>query len=319
MALRVTIPLAEGEAFVDLDGDRLVVGRGRGADLRIPDVSVSGRHLLIEKRRAGYVLLAQAGANACVLADGTQLSEGAEHALLAPIWLAVGRVWMHFAPTPEAAPPHAKATRALTELLMRHTLLARGIDTTTRMIVVAGKNTGDELLLAGASTSWSIGRSEECDLVLRDVSVSRIHATIFAGDQELHVVNEGGKQGSWLQGRALAPGEHAELKHGAVLRLANVELLCVEPVSRALEDLDAAADLRVDAKHLPPSPTRSAVSSVRAAESSITPLNVQHAYNEDAVAPAHRRAWRVEDVVISAVGIAMAAASVLALRAIFAR
>lgn len=319
MSLRASIPLLEGETHLDFEGDRLVVGRGRGADLRIPDASVAARHLVIEKRGPGYVLRAEHGVNACVLADGTHLSEGVEHLLTGSTWLAVGRVWLHFAIVSDPVPPHAKLSRQLAELLMARTLEARGEDTTPRMIVVSGKNTGDELLLLPTQEFWQVGRSDECDLVLRDVSVSRVHISLAREDYEVVAANEGGKQGTWLQGHAMAPGERGALKHGSVLRLANMELLYVDPVSRALDDLEAAADLHVDPKQVPPPPSRAP------AASTPTPASVQP--QADSPAPAlpkpevarARRFFSPEDLVVGVAAVAILGASVYALRTLWAR
>ena len=202
---------------------------------------------------------------------------------------------------------------------MAHTLLTRGEDTTPRLVVVAGKNTGDELLLAAAQQQWRIGRSEDCDLVLRDVNVSRVHAAIVRDDAELLVVNEGGKQGSWLQGASLTPGERCALRHGMVLRLANAELLCVDPVARALEDLEAAADLRVDTKNLPPPPQRPPTTPGSTPTATNASDDVPPTLLAAAGTSKRSRGLKVEDIVIGTVGVAMLVASLMALRAIMAR
>lgn len=311
MALRVTIPVSEGEMGVDIDGERLVIGRGRGADVRIPDPSVSVRHLIVEKRGSSYVLRAEPGTNGCVLEGGLQLSGGAEHALNGDCWIAIGRVWTHLAVSKDAAPPHAKMSRQIAEQLMAYTLFARGEDITPRLVVVSGKNTGDELLLADPATLWRVGRSDECDLMLKDVNVSRVHASFVADDGEFLVVDEGGKQGVYLQGQPLEPGERAPLRHGAVVRLANVELLYVDPISRALEELENAGDLRVDPSQLPPPPARPPSPAPASTSNALAPAV------SNSPAPRTTSRFGVEDLVIGALALALLVASGIGLRALW--
>ena len=45
------------DAVFEFDQTRITIGRGRGADVRLPHRSVSLRHATIEHRRGGYVVV----------------------------------------------------------------------------------------------------------------------------------------------------------------------------------------------------------------------------------------------------------------------
>src|SRR4051812_12863088 len=58
--------------------------------------------------------------------------------------------------------------------------------------------------------SVTLGRSEECDIPVIDSSVSRKHAVIHAGDPPT-IEDLGSRNGTRIQGRRLAAGEHHPL------------------------------------------------------------------------------------------------------------
>lgn len=63
-----------------------------------------------------------------------------------------------------------------------------------------------------------IGRSHACDLVLPEKQVSAQHATIEWTGVHWSVRDLGSRNGTYLSGRTLEPGEQAPLKQGAELR-----------------------------------------------------------------------------------------------------
>jgi putative peptide zinc metalloprotease protein len=68
----------------------------------------------------------------------------------------------------------------------------------------------------------TLGRSADNSIVLEDRSVSRAHARVRAGAGGASVVDAGSSHGTWLDGQRV--GGEAALRHGAVLRLGDVEL-----------------------------------------------------------------------------------------------
>src|SRR5215468_5337573 len=56
-------PPDEGRPSLTFDTPRLVIGRGDGCDLRLPDPSVSHRHCSIRQRGAEHVLVDEGSTN----------------------------------------------------------------------------------------------------------------------------------------------------------------------------------------------------------------------------------------------------------------
>src|SRR5262249_30971418 len=72
MALTVVVlagaDLGSGdELSLSLDAPRLVIGRGEGCEIRLPDPSVSHRHASIRQRGADYVLMDEGSDNGTFL------------------------------------------------------------------------------------------------------------------------------------------------------------------------------------------------------------------------------------------------------------
>jgi len=64
----------------------------------------------------------------------------------------------------------------------------------------------------------SIGRHSENDIVLKDMSVSRQHATVEVRGQKLLVFDAGSKNGTIVNG---TKAKSAELCHGDVIKIGN--------------------------------------------------------------------------------------------------
>ncbi|ACY17198.1 FHA domain-containing protein [Haliangium ochraceum] len=65
----------------------------------------------------------------------------------------------------------------------------------------------------------TIGRSRSCSLRILDGSVSSLHARLYfdRGDCEYYVVDEDSRNGTFLNGERLTPGENTRLYSGAML------------------------------------------------------------------------------------------------------
>ena len=62
----------------------------------------------------------------------------------------------------------------------------------------------------------SIGRHSENDIVLKDMGVSRYHATLESREQKLLVFDTGSKNGIIVNGKKI---ESTELHHGDIVRI----------------------------------------------------------------------------------------------------
>jgi pSer/pThr/pTyr-binding forkhead associated (FHA) protein len=76
-----------------------------------------------------------------------------------------------------------------------------------------------------------IGRTDENDVTLADVSVSRHHARIKRQDDGAYVVTDlNSSNGSWVNGRRVA--QSARLWHGERLQFGSVECMLVDVEGR---------------------------------------------------------------------------------------
>ena len=70
--------------------------------------------------------------------------------------------------------------------------------------------------------SFDIGRSPNCNLVLDDPSVSRVHATILKKGDELYLKDLGSRNGCKVNGRTVKT--EALLKHGDLILIGHQEI-----------------------------------------------------------------------------------------------
>jgi hypothetical protein len=71
----------------------------------------------------------------------------------------------------------------------------------------------------------TIGRTENNDIVIREHSISRLHAYVRRDGDQWLVADAGSKNGSWLGDVALAPRKERPLATRSNLRLGDVQLL----------------------------------------------------------------------------------------------
>ena len=98
-----------------------------------------------------------------------------------------------------------------------------------KLVVIGGPDVGREHLMFEPITC--IGRTDENDVTLADVSVSRHHARIKRQDDGAYVVTDlNSSNGSWVNGRKVA--QSARLWHGERLQFGNVECMLVDVEGR---------------------------------------------------------------------------------------
>lgn len=91
--------------------------------------------------------------------------------------------------------------------------------------------------------STSLGRSGSCDVRLRDASVSKRHARIQLEPTtgEYLIVDEGSRNGTYVDGAQIADGQNANLWTGTHVSLGDAHFVFIEPATlRLLATLDGA-------------------------------------------------------------------------------
>lgn len=323
MPITVVVRSASGgePPSLTFDGARIVIGRSSGADVRLPDPSVSLRHASIRASGSEYTVVDEGSTNGTFV-GGVQLLPQTPRILKTGDLVRVGRVWLEVAigSTRPATPDLGIATKDLALALVRDAMAAVGDDTVAKVIIVEGPDAGATLRLADEGRAYVIGRAEGCDLPLADGDASREHAVVVRRGSQVLLRDSSSHNGVYLGDQRLSP-ERDTLWRPATMARIGVSVLAVEePVSIALADLEAAPDERMKEAGVPPppksqeAPVESAPAS-RASEGVAAPI-AEVARHEPAPAPLPRRrgrAWTITDLVVVTVALAVIGASVAGL------
>src|SRR3954453_12039182 len=83
----------KSQATITFDAPRIVIGRGDGCEVRLPDPSVSHRHASIRQRGTDYVVIDEGSTNG-TFAGPVRLSPQAPRVARSGDLIRVGRVWL---------------------------------------------------------------------------------------------------------------------------------------------------------------------------------------------------------------------------------
>lgn len=244
MGAQLVIRSIDGRRVADIaypcSHERLVLGRGRSADVRIPHRTVSEQHALLELTADGYRLTDQGSTNGTWVAE-EKLVPHRPKRLVEGDMIRLGVYGLSFhAGVAVTAPMTADHTAELARLLVRRQL-EPGQDATRppRLVVIAGRPMGAHVELPAAPSRVVIGRAEDCELSLDDTDVSREHLEVIRDGQGVLVRDLDSKNGLILCGRTQTEGR---LMDGDELEVGGCSLLFEEPAQASLEALEGAED-----------------------------------------------------------------------------
>lgn len=245
MALTVTVLTGKNRASdalrLTFDAPRIVIGRGEGCEVRLPDPSVSARHASIRARGAEYLLIDENSRNGTLLGK-VLLAPLSPRVLRTGDRVRVGRVWLEVAVGPPvAAVATPAAARALALALVTEGLTARGEPAGPSVRIEEGPDAGKELPLLEVGRLHVLGRANEAHLPLDDAGASRRHVGVTAKGDRVVVQDLGSKGGAWLDRVPLGAAETV-WRPGQVLRFgANVAVLA-HPAAEALAEIERGPD-----------------------------------------------------------------------------
>ncbi|HEY8073380.1 MAG TPA: FHA domain-containing protein, partial [Labilithrix sp.] len=303
------------------DGQRIVIGRGQGSDVRLPDPSVSTRHATIRAQGTSWAIVDEGSTNGTWV-GGVKLSPQTPRVVKTGDLVRVGRVWIELAIGKSAATGElALATRDLALALVRRAMDAVGDDTAVKVRVAEGPDVDAELRLVDEGRAYLIGRAEKCDLPLADEDASREHAIVVRRGGLVTVRDLGSRNGVHLGDQRIAPDRDTPWKAPTMVRIARSVLALDEPVAAALAMIESAADERIADEPAPPPPSIHAPPppeppppSVRKEEPPPSRMATIGGapIAEIAAAPAptsKRRVWTVTDGLVIALAVIVIAAS----------
>lgn len=237
------------------DGTRVVIGRGSGSDVRLPDPSVSFRHATIRAQGSDYAIVDEGSTNGTWV-GGVRLHPQSPRVVRSGDLVRVGRVWLELAiGQMPATPDLGLATRDLAFALVQRAMDAVGDDTTAKLRIAEGPDLGAELRLVEEGRVYVLGRAETCDLPLADPDASREHAQVVRRGAQVMLRDLDSRNGVWLGEQKLAPSKDVVWKPPTMARIGVSVIALDEPVSAALAELEAAEDEALREEDAPPAPT----------------------------------------------------------------
>ncbi len=234
---------AGDEPSLTFDGaQRVVIGRGAGSDVRVPDATVSHRHASLRSQGGEFIVVDEGSSNGTFV-GGVRVAARMSRIVRSGDWIRVGRVWLRLVVDQSPATRDlAMATRDLALAFVAQVMQSRGIDRTTIVRVVEGPDQGATLALAETGRGYVVGRGPECDLALADADASREHLRITRTAGAVLVQDLGAKNGSWLGGASLASEAPTAWRTAQMLQVGRSVLALAEPVADILAEIEEAED-----------------------------------------------------------------------------
>ncbi|HEY4157002.1 MAG TPA: FHA domain-containing protein [Polyangiaceae bacterium] len=247
MALTVVVRSGDlkSQASITFDAPRIVIGRGDGCEIRLPDPSVSHRHASIRQRGTDYVLIDEGSTNG-TFAGPVRLSPQAPRVIRSGDLIRVGRVWLELSVS--QVPPTQNpglATKEIALLLVASSLSDEGELVAPRVTVKAGPDAGKELVLSEFDRSYVVGRAANADLSLSDNDSSRRHVELIRRGTQVFVRELGSKNGALLGETLIESGRDTAWPVRLSLTIGASELVYEDPVLAALVEIEAGSDERM--------------------------------------------------------------------------
>ncbi|NUP10120.1 MAG: FHA domain-containing protein [Polyangiaceae bacterium] len=236
------------ENSLTFDAPRILLGRGEGCEVRLPDPSVSARHLTVRQRGTEYVLVDEGSTNGTRVGK-TTLSAHAPYTLRSPEVVRVGKLWVELVVGPE--PPTRGAPQRAKEVaigLAIQSLARSGEDGRPRVRVEEGASAGSEAVVTDGQP-LVVGRARDADLFIDDNEASRRHVEIRQRGDVLVVRDLGSKAGTSI-GERVVGATDTVWRAGELLTVAGTALSYTFEAAEALVELERQPDQKVPSREL---------------------------------------------------------------------
>ncbi len=320
----VTISIRSPDADIpslSLDSPRIVLGRSKSADVRIPDVSVSSRHATIRQRGGDYLLMDEGSTNGTFV-DGRKLSPGSPVILERKSAVRLGRVWLDVSLEQAVASSNpAQLTKEIALGLIAGSLEAEGHPCAPRLIVRSGPASGEELVLTELKRVYVVGRGAEADLDLLDEDASRKHVEVTRRGSDVLLRDAGSKNGATLEGKPLEARKPVLLAPGQVVRIGGSNLELVDPLVETLKQLEQEPDEVITDNQS--SPASREAGEVNTGDAPVDEVVVELKPKATSAAPRNsvpstsRTGWTVTDILVATLALVVLGVSVAGLLWLF--
>jgi len=243
MALTVLIKQeGEDDLCLTLDAPRIVIGRGKGCEVQLPDPTVSMRHAVIRMRGGGNLVEDEGSTNGLVVGS-VRLPAHTPRAVADGELIRIGRVWLELR-FGGGMSNTAHQSQKVALAYLRRQLVSQGEPADAFIEVVEGPDRGCRLALTDDGSDHVIGRSRDNDLRLNDEQTSRRHVAVCHDGDCWRVRDLGSRCGSELDGGVLDE-RGARWSSGGRLTVGDSVIELRDPVPEALRELQAGADLKM--------------------------------------------------------------------------
>ncbi|QQR91219.1 MAG: FHA domain-containing protein [Myxococcales bacterium] len=220
--------------------DRIVIGRGRGADVRLPQLCISIHHATLARQGEQFVIIDHNSTNGTWL-NGARLHPMHPKVLCTGDLVTVGDFLLVFHNNQTG---HALTNTEHSAEMARR--IVRDILSTTqgriprpKLIFTQGPQQGRSVLLPAAPARLIVGRSEHCDIPLSDADAAREHLALLC------------KSEGYLAESLLEDGElningkllrERLLQHNDVLTVGKSSLRFEDAAEALIQELDGKED-----------------------------------------------------------------------------
>jgi pSer/pThr/pTyr-binding forkhead associated (FHA) protein len=247
MALTVVVRSGDSQSppSITFDAPRIVIGRGEGCEVRLPDPSVSHRHASLRQRDAEYVVIDEGSTNGTFVGQ-VRLSPHSPRAVKSGDLIRVGRVWLellieHVVPTQQ----QQVATAEIALGLVASALAAEGQASAPVVRIEEGPDQGAQVELSEFDRPYVVGRSPKAGLSVKDSDASRRHVELIRHGARVFVRDLNSKNGTRLGDQIIEPNVEVTWPAERELWVGQNRLGYEDPVNEALAELERVADERM--------------------------------------------------------------------------
>ena len=280
---------ADVEWPFELEQERVLLGRGAGADVGLPDRAVSTRHASIRMESSARAVLLDHGSTNGTRVNGQALIAERPRVLRDGDHIEVGPFRIEVRLGVAVAQP---TSRERTVSLARRILQQQSsVDIERpRLVILNGPRKGTEVSIPPPPAHLRVGRAENADLFLDDADASREHAALVVDLDGVVLRDLGSKNGLEIGGRRFT---ERRLKDRDEVLIGATVVAFEDPTEHLLREREELEDLKLPEPTLPRPVAAVAAAEVPAeplAEPSPEPV-LPDPHREPVVAPSARPLW----------------------------
>lgn len=237
-----------GQTEYEFDQDRILLGRGAGTDVRLPDASVSVKHATIRLESSRYVIVDHGSTNGTRVNDQRIVPERAKP-LRDGDTITIGVFSLRYTSGIAVREPSSMERTASLARRLARLSTPRASNATPRLVVLNGEAKGKVLELPEPPARLVIGRGESTELPIPDADASREHCELLVTLDGVTVRDLGSKNGVVVNERAVT---EARLRDRDELTIGATAIVFEDPGEAALAALEGAPDVVLPPAAPPP-------------------------------------------------------------------